>query len=354
MEAFLKNFDLVPLDLAMIAVGALLFFAFYKLFAGIFVEPMLAVIRAREAATSGAEASAAENRQRAAALNAQYEEQLSNARIAAMQRRFELVGKAKQEAARIIEEAEIRAQQFLSAARSQHKQNEQELRSRFGEQIGTLSATISAKVRDALTMLSVIIFALLIEEHSGLVGVAFAEAHGEGAAHDLAHHALPSFGEFLGHIANFWINFLLFSFVAFLLLRKTLPQAMVARREAIESQVRAARAVFEQSRLELSEAERRVANVKADIARTEQDIAREGELEARMIVAEAQKRAERAEQNACDLAGAEQRAFEKKLERELVREALVTAQAQLTQDCTPDFDRRLRDNAADRADTLVQ
>ena len=58
VATILKNFDLVPLDVVMIAVWAALFVLLWQLLARFFFAPFLALTEAREAATTGAESGA--------------------------------------------------------------------------------------------------------------------------------------------------------------------------------------------------------------------------------------------------------------------------------------------------------
>jgi len=119
METILRNFDLVPFDLAMIAVGAVLFVGLWQVLKVALFQPYLSLIEAREAATVGAEARARANDEKAANLLKDYEDKLMEERVAALKVKTEALIKAKAEAVRIIKHAEGEAQLHLEKVRQE-------------------------------------------------------------------------------------------------------------------------------------------------------------------------------------------------------------------------------------------
>ena len=119
MEEILKKFDLVPADVTMILVGALLFVVFWKTFGKLVIVPFAELVAAREQATIGADETAHELHQKARSLSDQYESRLTEERIKSLKVKFDAVAAAKASAAHIIAEAEAKAQEQTKNARAE-------------------------------------------------------------------------------------------------------------------------------------------------------------------------------------------------------------------------------------------
>jgi F-type H+-transporting ATPase subunit b len=143
MEAFLKNFDLVPQDLRMILLGAVLFVVLWKLLQAVLFAPYIKLLEAREAASTGAQATAQRNNADAQETLAKYNEELTAARVAFMGARNEAIERAREQADQIVGKAEHEVRQTIEAA---HKEVSRDLEAvaevvqREAEQLGNTMA----------------------------------------------------------------------------------------------------------------------------------------------------------------------------------------------------------------------
>ncbi|MBX7142947.1 MAG: hypothetical protein K1X79_00700 [Oligoflexia bacterium] len=151
MESLLKNFDLVPLDALMILVSAVLFVILWRTLAQVLFNPYIRLIEARERATVGATEGAQSDRQKAEAVTQQYEQQLLNARIAAMQGKLAVVDNAKAQAAQVIEKAEGQAQEDVRSVRWQIANQRESIKTKSLSQVQTLADLIIARVKNPIT-----------------------------------------------------------------------------------------------------------------------------------------------------------------------------------------------------------
>lgn len=151
MESFLKNFDLVPLDLAMILVCALLFVCLWRALGAVLFNPYIRLIEARERATIGATEGANSDRQKAENLMQQYEQQLMNARIAAVQAKLAVVDNAKAQAGQIIEKAEAKAQEEVRSVRWELASQKDSIKSKSLAQVQALADVILTRVRNPVS-----------------------------------------------------------------------------------------------------------------------------------------------------------------------------------------------------------
>ena len=154
MESLLKNFDLVPFDVVMIVVSAVLFVVLWKTLGQVLFAPYLQLVEAREAATVGAEDTAKANHERAEALTAQYEEQLMAARVAAMEKKLSALAKAKAEAAAVVEKSEGAGQELLRSVRWEMAKKLDELRGQAFGETDKLADMIVERVKNPVAKIS--------------------------------------------------------------------------------------------------------------------------------------------------------------------------------------------------------
>ncbi|MBN8548543.1 MAG: hypothetical protein J0M12_04430 [Deltaproteobacteria bacterium] len=154
MESILKNFDLVPFDVVMIVVSAVLFVILWKTLGQALFAPYMSLLEAREAATVGAEDTAKSDLERAEALTAQYEEQLMAARVAAMEKKLAAINKAKAEASGIVEKSEGAAQELLRSVRWEMAKKLDELRGQAFGDTDKLADMIVERVKNPAARIS--------------------------------------------------------------------------------------------------------------------------------------------------------------------------------------------------------
>jgi F0F1-type ATP synthase membrane subunit b/b' len=148
MESFLKNFDLVPFDVVMIAVCAILFVVLWKTLGKVLFAPYLELVEAREAATVGAEDGAKSDQARAQAITEEYEGKLMAARVAAMEKKLAAITKAKSEADSLVGKAEDGAQEMMRTIRWEMAKKMDEMRSKAFSDIDGLADMIVERVKN--------------------------------------------------------------------------------------------------------------------------------------------------------------------------------------------------------------
>ncbi len=107
--SILKAISLEPIDAVMIVVGIVLIFAFQELLRRFVFNPLLTHVETRESLTTGAVHTAAQMRQKTAALKARFDEGIFAARVEGNAKRAAIISAAKQEASDIIRAAEQEA-----------------------------------------------------------------------------------------------------------------------------------------------------------------------------------------------------------------------------------------------------
>jgi len=122
MKAFLENFDLVPLDVPMILLGAVLFFFFCKLFGKYVVSPYVRLVEIREAASEGAIEEASADLRAAAELQRDFDLKISQARAQAKVEKASILDAAKRDGAKLVDTADFQARQLLESERAALKQ----------------------------------------------------------------------------------------------------------------------------------------------------------------------------------------------------------------------------------------
>lgn len=146
MDAALKLFDLTPHDLMMIPVGTIFFVVLWVLLSKFVFKPHLALVEARESATTGAVEASRDKLARAAELRATYIDQLGTERIAAMKQKLEVVAAAKRAANEIVEHAETAAQAALKEGRLSIAKDTEALRDASLRDSAALADMVVSKV----------------------------------------------------------------------------------------------------------------------------------------------------------------------------------------------------------------
>lgn len=128
MEAFLKNFDLVPFDLVMIFAGALSFVLLWKTLEKNLFNPFLKLLELREGLTTGADSNAKTLQEKAASLEEEYSQQMLSARIAAMEKKLSTLESAKGQANSITEKAYQESKSFLEKEKTEIASSKEKVR----------------------------------------------------------------------------------------------------------------------------------------------------------------------------------------------------------------------------------
>jgi F0F1-type ATP synthase membrane subunit b/b' len=120
----------------------------------------------------------------------------------------------------------------------------------------------------------------------------------------------------------FWVNFLIYVSLLFVLVRKPVGNAWLARRNAILGAVTSATDEVNAAERELNATEALLKNLAAEQDRARTEIVRQGQAEADAIVVAAKERAERIKQQAAELLKGEGRSAEAGFRAALVGRAL--------------------------------
>jgi len=147
MESVLKLFALTVQDVQMIPWGALFFVVLWQALSRILFKPYLALIEAREAATSGAVETSRDKLAKAAELRSAYAERLNGARVDAMKGKIEKVAAAKKEGAQVVEKAELAAQDALKQGRADIARDARTLKDQSLRDADALAEMIIEKIK---------------------------------------------------------------------------------------------------------------------------------------------------------------------------------------------------------------
>ena len=158
----------------------------------------------------------------------------------------------------------------------------------------------------------------------------------------------------IGDLQSYWINFVVYVCLLFVCLRKVIPTAWSARREAIQATVRTATRDLESAEAEVKEVEARTRNLEVDKRKAADDIVRQAEAEASAAVSQAREKAARLSVQATDLLKGEGRAAEVEYRSELVARALQLAREKFEQGAFAGKEAGYRDAAMNRARRLLQ
>lgn len=143
MEEVFKKFDLVPQDLQVILIMAVVFAFYWKLLGSVVIKRYLNLFEAREKHTVGATEGAQENHAAAARLLEEYERQLVLERTAVLKSLEPQIIAAKAEAAKIIESAEAEARALLESNKNTIAEEKKILLSSLESESESLARQIS-------------------------------------------------------------------------------------------------------------------------------------------------------------------------------------------------------------------
>jgi F0F1-type ATP synthase membrane subunit b/b' len=149
LDALFQVFDITSFDALMILVGALLFFTLWRLFDNYSVSHFQKLIEEREAATVGAQDAAADISRRADRLFEDYDAQLIEARVAAMQLKIKKLAAAGKEASEIIARAENEASRYLEAQRLETEQAMEKIKSAVLSDLDSAVSLVVDRVKSA-------------------------------------------------------------------------------------------------------------------------------------------------------------------------------------------------------------
>jgi len=172
-----------------------------------------------------------------------------------------------------------------------------------------------------------------------------------------AAHAIEAEGPHHGSIADLasnYINFAIYIAVLYVLLRKAIPNAWLARREKIRETVLASKAELEAAERELAAVEALTQNLSQEQERAKREIIEQAELEAAAIISSAQERAVRIKSQTKDLLVGEGRSAELQVRASLVSRALEIARGRFASGEYSERQGAYVDAAIDRAKRLVQ
>jgi len=147
-EETLALFTLSPIDFYMILLCAVLFFLFLKLADKLLFTPFVKLYEAREQATEGAGQLATSQSTEAEKLTAQYETELTEARIESMQKKLSVLKEARDSAQSILSAAESDVRAFLNTEREKQKEQQEKLLDRLSGEVETLSSSIVERLLD--------------------------------------------------------------------------------------------------------------------------------------------------------------------------------------------------------------
>jgi F-type H+-transporting ATPase subunit b len=150
------------------------------------------------------------------------------------------------------------------------------------------------------------------------------------------------------------VNFAIYIAVLFIALRKIIPQAWMARRNAILENVTAAARELEQAERSVRDAEDKTKNLSNEQEAARQEIIKQAQLEAAQIIATAKEKAERQKAQAKDLIQGESRSAESVFRSELVFKAVELARDKFKSGAYSAKESSYRSAALDRAKRLVQ
>lgn len=168
-------------------------------------------------------------------------------------------------------------------------------------------------------------------------------------AGEAGHHHHPSIMD----LKWFWINFSLYVFLLYLLLRKKVATGWATRREKLSAEILSAREALEQVQNELSKAKERMARLENDRRDLRRDVESSTENEAKQIVTEAKRRAELIVKQAGVLGVAEKRAARQTLRREVAELVIENARGKLISTLSFEKDKGLRNAAVSASEQLM-
>ncbi len=146
----LALFDLSVLDFQMILVCAVIFYIYTVIASKTLFGPLLKLYEAREQATVGAESSASESLLEAENLEKEYEAQITEARIQAMQEKLEILSIASKDANETLGKAEDAARDEIVSARAKLEESREKLRSELFQDADAMAQELAKELQKPL------------------------------------------------------------------------------------------------------------------------------------------------------------------------------------------------------------
>jgi F0F1-type ATP synthase membrane subunit b/b' len=146
LDPVLSFLHISRLDFVMIVAGSLLFVGFISSLNRLVLRHFIALVSEREAATAGAEISAADLLSRAKELEDQYSAKLTLARVDALQLKTKRLQDAKQESVRIAEKAAAEAEEILRLTRWELAQKIEQVRQQLSAEAEGMAQSLSEKI----------------------------------------------------------------------------------------------------------------------------------------------------------------------------------------------------------------
>jgi len=150
------------------------------------------------------------------------------------------------------------------------------------------------------------------------------------------HHASAS------DLNPYWFHFAAFVVILYMLIKRPITDAVVARREKLGDAVNAGRQQLADAEEKLAQAQKRFAQLTAAIESLKQEIASDAEREAKQILADSIDRAARIKSNAENSAVAELKAAQLKMRNEVAERAVELAREKIKSKINLESDRSLR------------
>ncbi len=162
-----------------------------------------------------------------------------------------------------------------------------------------------------------------------------------------AHHAS------IADIIPFWVNFVIFSAVMFLILRRPVLAGWAKRRHSIESAVVGAKEELEAVDAKYLQAQAKLSRLSIELNQLTAEVEKDIELESKQAKEFALAGAAKIMQRAKETILAEEKAAISRIRRDIAETALRVAQEKLKTFVTPDKDKRLRDLSLERVRGLL-
>ena len=156
MDVFLKTFDISPNEFNYLLIAIPTFCVFWFLMDKMVFRPFLKLVETREERTSGAETTAADTLKEAEQVAAVYEQEVLDARIAAMKEKLAEINKTKEEASKTLAEASSKAKSELESARKEIASKQEQLQEALTANVDALAREIVDKIKDGSTQVSAI------------------------------------------------------------------------------------------------------------------------------------------------------------------------------------------------------
>ncbi len=359
MQELLKFLDLTTLDATMILVSIPLFVLFIKGADKALIRPFLDRLNARDALTIGAGTSAEEIVNEAVALEQDYARKTGEARAVAAQAKNEKLSAAKEEASKIVHDAEAEVSARVSSERQKVRQELETQRAALLKDVDSLAKEIVNKlsqpraISSVALLLSVLGAGMLL---GGFSDVAYAstEAVVEHAAEHGGHEAGHAASHGYGYLVWYWINFGVYLTAMYFILRKTVINGWDARRERIRYALEAGKRSMDEANARRSAAKAQMAQADQQVKEIAASLAKESELEAQKMLSDAREKAKDIQESATESLGLEVKAQRSQMQREIAELVLARAQEMLRTTVTKESDRALRLGAVSGVKSLVQ